>query len=352
MRCRVAIGLVLVVAGMPQPGIAEWTFLGLGARSVTTLELHGGMLYAGTTTGLHVRPVDAADTLWMSLGLEDEHVLALLVFDSRTLLAGTRLGAFPDTVSLLRTTDGGVSWSAYQNGFGSVYQEVRALEALPGSDMDLLGAGGAGIEKSVDGGRTWRPVVAGSLTNFVQANPRAPAQVWAGGETLIFAPVMHRSLDAGDTWQTFHLEADGDNACDAIAFHPADPNVVYVGMEGRVMRTTDGGGTWETMTSPNPNLYYLGMAIPARMPLRIYAAGAAQPAGRGFILHESDDGGVSWTPIADPAPLHFGILALLLVTDGDTDTLFAGTDRGVYRYREIVSAVVGRSWTAVKKGFR
>jgi hypothetical protein len=35
--------------------------------------------------------------------------------------------------------------------------------------------------------------------------------------------------------------AGGDNAVDAIAAHPTDPDVVYLGMEGRVMKSEDGG---------------------------------------------------------------------------------------------------------------
>ena len=87
-------------------------------------------------------------------------------------------------------------------------------------------------------------------------------------------------------------------------------------------------------------------------PHRKPATAAYTPAGRGFILHKSDDGGDSWTPIPEPAGLRFGILTLLLITEGDTDTLYLGTDRGVYVYREVASGVTGRSWTAVKRALR
>lgn len=350
MRRHVQIGLVVLLAGTSGPVLAEWSFLGLGSQQVTTLELHGEVLYAGTRAGVYARRLDAADTLWTSLGLQDRQLRTLLVLDSQTLLAGTFV-VYPDTVSLLRTTDGGATWSPYQNGFEPRVPEVRALEALPGSVTDLLGAG-YGVEKSVDGGGSWRRVVDDDLINFVQANPRAPAYVWAGGENAIFSPVMHRSLDGGETWQRFQLEAGGDNACDVIAFHPTDRDVVYLGMEGRVMRTTDGGSTWEAVTSPNPELYLVGMAIPARMPLRVYAAGNGIYAPPGVVLYASDDSGMSWAAIVHPAAVRYGTWALLLVTDGATDTLFFGTDRGVYRYREIVSGVAGGSWTAVKKAFR
>jgi photosystem II stability/assembly factor-like uncharacterized protein len=150
----------------------------------------------------------------------------------------------------------------------------------------------------------------------------------------------------------FHLDAGGDNACDAIAFHPTDPEVVYAGMEGRVMRTPDGGATWETVTSPNPGLYLFGMAIPARLPLRIYAAGSGTPVQPGVLLYASDDAGASWRTLSHPAPVRHGVSILLVVTGDTTDTVLLGTDRGVYRYRENVSGIEARSWTGVKRAYR
>jgi hypothetical protein len=353
-RCArfAALALALLTAFAPNRAPAEWSYLGLGNHGVTALELHDDTLYAGTRAGVFARGVDAPDTLWASLGLEDRQVRALLVLDAQTLLAGTFVFP-PDTVSIFRSGDGGATWLPYQNGFGSSAgaHEVRSLEALPGSDTDLLGAG-PGIEKSVDSGASWRPVGQPYLVNFVQPHPHVPGLVWAGGESFIFAPVVSRSLDGGDTWEDFHLQAGGDNACDAIAFHPTDPGVVYVGMEGRVMRTLDAGATWETVTSPNPGLYLLGMGIPARLPLRVYAAGSGTPVQPGVLLYVSDDGGTSWMTLQHPAPVRFGVTAFRLLTDGATDTLFLGTDYGVYRYRVTVSETTGRTWTDVKRAYR
>src|SRR5262245_4267825 len=352
MRRRAVVGLALLLGGVAPPhAAAEWSYLGLGNRWVTALELQDGVLYAGTDAGLHTRQVDAADTLWTSHGLENRWLLGVLALDARRWFAGARLAAVPDTVSLFRTVDGGANWIPSQNGFGgAAAAEVRSLLAFPGSDRHLLGAGWGGA-KSEDGGGSWRTGIPKVLLNFIALDPRVPARAWAGGESFIFAPVMLRSDDAGDTWEPFQLEAGGDNACDAIAFHPADANVVYVGMEGRVMRTLDAGMTWHEVTSPNPALYLFGMAIPNRLPLRIYAAGTNSPP-RPLAVYASDDGGATWTTITHPTSIQFGVSALLLVTDGTTDTLFLGTQRGVYRYRHIVSPVDRRSWTDLKRVFR
>ena len=329
----------------------QWTYLGLGSREVRRLRVHGELLYACTDSGLFHKELGSADTLWAPLGLAGRRVHALWAASPESILAAVRV-ASGDSVSLYRSTDMGASWQSYQNGFGNGWNvEARDLQGFP-LGRDLIGVA-ATIEKSEDGGVSWRQVVQGCVFNFVRANPIAPGHVWAGGETCIFAPVIFRSRDAGDTWREMHLEAGGDNACDAVAYHPTDPDVVYVGMEGRVMRTLDGGDKWDEVTAPNPGLYLTGMAIRGRLPLRVYAAGNNTPADpRGVVLYASDDGGGSWTAVAQPAPLRRGVLDLLYVGRVDEDWLLLATDRGVYRYVDAPTAVAPRSWASVKELFR
>ena len=337
----------------PKPDNAShWTYLGLGTRQVRKLRLHGDVLYACTGDGLHRRALAAADTMWSPLGLAGRSVRALWVASPETLLAATSV-PLGDSVSLYRTSDGGASWQPYQNGFGAGWNpEVHDLAGIGASGRGLVGVA-ASIEKSTDGGAHWRQVALGCVLNFVQANPAASGHLWAGGETCIFWPVILRSTDAGDSWEEMLLQAGGDNACDAVAFHPSDPDIVYTGMEGRVQRTQDGGRNWEEVTSPNSTLYMYGMAIRPRLPLRIYAAGAGtNPDPRGVVLYTSDDGGRSWTADAQPASLRFGVFDLLYVEQQGEDWVFLATDHGVYRHADTITALELRSWTGVKGLFR
>jgi hypothetical protein len=329
-----------------------WIYIGLGSRQVARLRVQGDFLYACTDDGLYYKGLATTDTLWTPLGLSGRRVRTVWVATPESILAGTAVPV-GDTLSLYRTTDGGAHWEPYQNGFGKGFvPDVKDLAGIGAPAPGWIGVG-ASIEKSMDEGAHWHQVLGGYVFNFVKANPAAAGHLWAGGETLIFSPVIFRSTDAGDTWRTILLEAGGDNACDAVAFHPSDSAVVYTGMEGRVQRTLDGGDTWEEVTSPNPNYYLYGLAIRGRLPLRIYAAGAGSlgPAP-GVILYTSDDEGQSWNTDSYPGPAGYGVQDLLYLNRQGHDWLFLATGSGVYRYVDGITAVTPGSWTHLKGLYR
>jgi photosystem II stability/assembly factor-like uncharacterized protein len=348
MRCSSKIALLgltwwLLLAAPPAE--AQWKALGLSARQVNKLRAHDGFLYACTTDGLHRLSLADPDTIWTPLGFAGQDVLDLAALGPLTFLAAKELtGAPGDTVSLFRSTDGGASWQPFQNGFGagggSSGRQARLLLASAGSPGTVFATSGR-IEKSIDAGVSWRVVGQGQIINAIAQSPAHPQVLWAGGETVILAPYALKSSDGGDSWRQISLFAGGDNAVDAIAAHPTDSSVVYLGMEGRVMKSEDGGTTWWTMTSPGPTLYTFGMAIRPFLPLKIYTAGASfDPDPRGVVFHQSLDGGLSWRAISYPAYAGLGAYHLLLEIDGIQETLYVATGNGVYRHTEIPVGVL------------
>ena len=338
---RITIALLALLGwnlAAPWPAGAQWQALGLSGRQVNRLHLRSGHLYACTTDGLHRLSLAESDSFWTSIGFAGQSVLDLVDLSSSGLLAAKALtGAPGDTVSLFRSMDGGTSWEPFQNGFGAGTgisgHQARRLLAMAGTPGVLLATSGR-IEKSVDDGLSWYPVVQAAVLNAIAQSPANPDIVWAGGETLIFAPYVLKSINAGETWSQFDLFAGGDNAVDAIACHPTDSNSVYLGMEGRVMKTEDGGESWSTVTSPDPSMYTFGMAIRPALPLEIYAAGASYtPDPRGVVLHQSLNGGLSWRAISYPAYAGYGVYDLLLRA-GAVEEIYVATWNGVFRYGE------------------
>ena len=339
-RFILTIALPVLLGGpfLAPPANAQWQALGLSGREVNRLSVHGEFLYACTSDGLHRLSRADADTFWTPRGFAGQRVLDLVALGPQTLLAAKALTQAPqDTVSLFRSMDGGATWQAFQNGFGAGTtsgRQARRILALAASPGGVL-ASSSRIEKSDDGGLTWRIVAQASVLNALEASPANPMRVWAGGETAIFSPYILTSTNAGETWKQTDLFAGGDNAVDAIAGHPTNESIVYLGMEGRVMKTEDGGTSWTTVTSPNPSMYTFGLVIRPLLPLEVCAAGSSfTPHPRGVVFHQSLDGGVSWQAISHPAAAGYGATHLLMRTGPERETLYVATGNGVYRHTQ------------------
>lgn len=143
---------------------SQWSYLGLGGKTIEVLRAHNGFLYAGTSNGVFRKRIDSPDTTWISLGLESKHAKALLILDNSTFIASILITGFGnDTISLFKSIDTGVNWFPYQNGFGSSAdgfdenKQVLSLDMLRSQPEIMFAVGGA-VAKSTDGGINWRRV--------------------------------------------------------------------------------------------------------------------------------------------------------------------------------------------------
>jgi photosystem II stability/assembly factor-like uncharacterized protein len=324
----------------PPPG---WATFGLQGSWVVEMRVHENVLYAGTRRGVFRRNLAGVDTAWHAIGLADRRIYALLPLSRDELLAAVEIsGEKGDTISIFRTTDGGRRWNAYQNGFGggTEAKEVRSLARLP--DGSLLAGGRAWvIAKSTDGGRSWQKVDgdwdAGAMgVHFVEPDPRAKGVVWAGGEGGRFQPFIFKSEDSGESWRRVYQHPGGDNAHYSLAADPTDSKTLYSGMEGYIVKTVDGGNSWQTILGRIAP-YFFGLVLSPTDPTRIYAAGAEQtaeqfPISQAIQLYVSRDGGSTWSIVSSGVSADHGVWKLLLIEHGDTEALYLGTGEGVYRY--------------------
>lgn len=80
----------------------------------------------------------------------------------------------------------------------------------------------------------------------------------------------------------------------ALAFSPDDSNVAFFGNHNGILRTTDGGRSWQPLVDRR-NFDAMGMAIDPSNAKQIYIAGHD-------IFQVSSDGGASWQPVASNLP--------------------------------------------------
>lgn len=340
-RIKKAFSLILffiAIVAKPLPAQnepGEWRFLGLRGRIVQQLRLHDQHLYATTDNGLYRKDLRADDTLWTPFGLQGKQARALLIFNADTMLASTQF----DTVSLYRTTDAGVTWSNYQNGFGGQFSEnVLAIERHPQQPNILFATGATVVAKSVDRGRSWQISHGnwGGLAtgvNFVKIDTNDSQIIWAGGQNSIERAFLLKSENTGANWREWPEIVKEVSTGKTVAIHPYDSKTVYAGLESFILKTTDGGETWDEIFVEDGRFFF-GIAINPVRPGRIYAASWFKTSDpQPLIVYISDDAGESWREVHEKTTQFGGAWDLLHINEGMIDRLYLGLDKGgVYEF--------------------
>jgi photosystem II stability/assembly factor-like uncharacterized protein len=149
------------------------------------------------------------------------------------------------------TRDGGASW-----GFVLAPSPAnpRELRIDPNDGAVFYSHTSNGIYKSTNGGHTW--------SKRLDVNSEGVFDLSrADGRTIYFAGdvadalqerAIYRSSDGGDTWTKYPMPED--SAPLSIVADPRDPRTAYLSTNaGAVLRTRDGGETWQAIGSGWPN---------------------------------------------------------------------------------------------------
>jgi photosystem II stability/assembly factor-like uncharacterized protein len=189
----------------------------------------------------------------------------------------------------------------------SLILAVVLLQASPGRAADAP-ASGAGFEH----------------VHALAMDPAGRA-LWLGAHTGLY-----RSVDAGRTWSRVSLPSQhhGPDVM-AIAQHPTEANVLYVGThEAGVLKTTDGGTTWTPVNGGLRGLDVHGLAIDPNAPGKLHALVRETGAG----LYRTSDAGQAWVRVADGPPGETKVLASVNIPTGMGGIfLYAGTGEGLRR---------------------
>jgi len=272
--------------------------------------------------------------------------------DSRLLLARASEG------ELFRSEDGGATWVRRQ----PPTVRVSAL-ALDATDRAVVHAtGGCEVHRSDDGGRTWRSVRLAppddpdddrcSSGVVIAVDPTDSETVWVGtGEdgthrstdggrtfarvgpstvTLALHPEQRgtvfitsgsgfgarKSTDGGATWKTI---LSSGWAIEDFAFDPDDARVMYAASEIGVLRSVDGGDTWNV-----GDVFARRLSWTTRVIVDPTTAGSLYAAQAGAIVH-SADASDTWTLLPGPTTPW---VASLVLTPGPRSRLVAAAQRG------------------------
>ena len=204
----------------------------------------------------------------------------------------------------------GTFWPIWDNR--PLYQYTSLLFHPLDPDLIYIGTFPAGVFKSTDGGLNWKEHNVGWSNDGVFSlvfRPGNPDVIYAGTYNGI-----NRSLDAGAHWETCSDGWPAEQWVFSIDFDPYRPEILYAcakngenmgrgreGFHGTVMKSTDAGRTWITITDglDIENEFYK-IIVDRHDPRRLFLA--SQNDG----VFVSTDAGSSWAPynegLTEPHP--------------------------------------------------
>ncbi|HKV10219.1 MAG TPA: hypothetical protein VJ725_18905 [Thermoanaerobaculia bacterium] len=224
---------------------------------------------------------------------------------------------------VLLSTDDGRSWTRTS---ASLYAEL-----LVSAGGRTLFAGGCGVYRSRNAGKTWQEVLpcssrhgpkGGRYVQKMEVDPAHPQEVYAltfldrdfypnHGPLNGLPSLLWRSRDGGATWKQIATEID------AFALDRSHSRL-YASRELDLLVSDDGGDTWRSL--PQMPAPVTDLAAPAGLPDTLYAA--ANPA-----LRRSRDGGRTWETFDQGIPPG---RYLLTVHPVDGRTVYALSREGLF----------------------
>jgi hypothetical protein len=196
-------------------------------------------------------------------------------------------GGEPPLGSVFKSTDAGGNWQAMNAGLfvdGLALDPMNPATLYAGFESCQQQGGCSGeVFKSTDGASTWStasadlprvialavdPISPGTLYAVIQSCPLIGGGLIWGADDC--ANSVSRSTDGGATWgaRTGLTHA----AVRAFVVDPVTPGTLYAGTHGGgVLKSTDGGSSWETLNTGFTNIYISALAIDPMTPSRLYA---------------------------------------------------------------------------------
>ena len=172
------------------------------------------------------------------------------------------------------------------------FKRVWHLEpSLTDPDTVYAGVEDAALFRSTDGGQTWhecsglrsakgslwQPGAGGMCLHTVLQDPSNPKRIYVA----ISAAGVFRTDDAGKTWRPVNKglksqyelpdpDAEVGHCVHCITMHPSRPNILYMQKHWDVLRSDDAGESWHEVSGNLPSDFGFPIAVHAHQPETIY----------------------------------------------------------------------------------
>ena len=233
-----------------------------------------------------------------------------------------------EDAALFRSTDGGTSWkelpalraakgNLWQPGAGGMGLHTILLDPTNPNRI-FVAISAAGVFRTDDGGKTWKPVTKGLKSAY---------------------ELPDKSFEVG-------------HCVHRIAMHPSRPNVLFMQKHWDVNRSDDGGESWHEVSGNLPSDFGFPIDVHAHEPNTIYVVPIKSdsehyPPDAKLRVYRSRTGGDEWEPLTKGLPqsdCYVNVLRDAMAVDSlEQCGVYFGTTGGqVY-----ASADAGDSWKPI-----
>ena len=222
--------------------------------------------------------------------------------------------------AIVKTADGGATWTAQASGTTADLNAVHFIDAANGWAVGDQGV----IASSTNGGATWTAQDSGVTADLLGVSFVDAQHGWAVGHTpatafLIPAPVILATTDGGAHWAAQAAALPAEAELYDVAFADATHGWAVGDLPGDgqdnasvIVATTDGGLTWKRqLTHYPPQVQNVTDAV-----LTAVACSDARHAiavgsdDVGCEIFRTTNGGATWTGLSTAARASFGYLFL------------------------------------------
>lgn len=175
--------------------------------------------------------------------------------EGRRFVGGVNTGIY-------RTIDAGATWQLLSNGLPPPSPLIgRPAVVIAPSNPSVAYVAYAddpgnyiGTYKTTDGGDSWLrsndAALSGLYSNFGWYFGKVFVSPWDENRVWVFGVDFGKTTDGGTSWSTQNSTHVDHHA---MAFHPTDPSIMFIGNDGGRAKSVNGGATW--FRESNQDLY-------------------------------------------------------------------------------------------------